>query len=171
MIKNLTVKLFEEVIPKTLKTSKKMKINKLPKELKSSVFLRRSSSDITPASCLQERKNKDKCSCAVYQNQKSCTIRYDEKDEEYILNLIFFAIQYKNTELLLQICEQSQINLNVLNKDGISALHFAAIVCSTECMEILKQHGACYNLRDIRGQIAMHYYRNESQCQEVSAQC
>ena len=161
MIKNITTKILEEVLPKILKSTKKMPRDQR-RPIKTNVFLRRSSSEITPTSCLHETKSRTGCTCAVHQNQKNCTIYYDEQDKCYILKLIFFAIQYDNTDLLLQICAQSQMNLNVLNVDGVSALHFAVIVGSHKCMEILKQHGACLNFKDIRGQIPMHYYQAES---------
>lgn len=173
MLKNITAKILEEVLPKTLKATKKMPKD-LRRPIKTNVFLRRSSSDVTPTSCLQETKSGTGCTCAVYQSQKNCTIFYDEQDKCYILNLMFFAIQYDNTDLLLQICAQSQINLNVLNVDGVGALHFAAIVGSHKCIEILKQHGACLNFKDIRGQIPMHYYQAESRetsNNPISSQC
>ena len=171
MIKVITSKILEEVLPKTFKATKKMPKD-LMKPIKSTVFLRRSSSDITPTSCLQESKAGSGCTCAVNQSQKRCTIQYDDKDKEYIMNLMFFAIQYQNTELLLQICQQSQMNLNVLNVDGVGALHFAAIVGSTQCIDILKQHGACLNFKDIRGQTPMHYYRADSHSSNpIASQC
>lgn len=173
MIKNITTKIFEEVLPKTFKANKPKMPKDLMRPIKTNVFMRRSSSDVTPTSCLQATKSGTCCTCAVYQSQTNCTICYDDADKKYILNLVFFAIQYDNTDLLLQICQQSQINLNVLNVDGVGALHFAAIVGSRKCIDILKQHGACLNFRDIRGQIPMHYYQTESRStsEPISTQC
>lgn len=165
MIKNIASKIFEEVLPKTLTSTKKHnKVSKhkqakkestTEKMFSSTLFLRRSSSDITTVSCSQLPKSS--CRCAINMSKKDSRNQYVEKDEEYILNLLFFAIQYKNTELVAELCENFRMNVNILNVDGISPLHFAAIVGSPECIDILREYGACCNLLDVRGQKPVYY--------------
>lgn len=173
MIKNIASKIFEEVLPKTITTTRKQKVSKqrqakkdstADKMFSSTVFLRRSSSDITTASCSLQPKSS--CNCAVNMNKKDSKNKYEDKDEEYILNLLFFAIQYKNTDLIAELCESLRMNLNILNEDGISPLHFAAIVGAPDCIEILREYGACCNMLDVRGQKPI-YYANMMESQET----
>lgn len=157
MIKTIASKLFQEVLPKTLTSSTKKCTTKVSKTTK---FVLRQSSPAkipTPSLTTCPLDVKSSCTCTCNANKKDSKLQYAKKDEEYILALMFFAIQYKNTEQLKELCESLRMNLNVLNEDGISPLHFAAIVCTPECVEILREYGACYNMLDERGQKPVYY--------------
>ena len=73
------------------------------------------------------------------------------------LQLMFYAVQYNDTTLLKNILRQSSKDINTLNEDGISALHFAAMVGNHDCIRLLHDYGACLNLMDVRGQLPLHY--------------
>ena len=118
-----------------------------------SIFLRRSSADITPVTC--STGSKTCCCCGV--NTKSNNTNYSSEDIEYIISVLFYAVQYKNTELLKEILKRIDIDVNQLNEDGISVLHFAAIVGGEDCIKMLRQYGGCVNTLDVRGQTPIYY--------------
>ena len=70
---------------------------------------------------------------------------------------IFFAIHSNNPELLDNILRASNIDVNELNEDGVSALHFASIVGCIRCLKILVQFGGCLKNEDIRGRAPLDY--------------
>lgn len=137
------------------KHNKVSKHRQAKKESTTTVFLSRSSSDIRTVSCSQQPKSS--CCCAESMSKKDSRKKYVKKDEETILDLLIFAIHFNDSELVARLCEKFRMNLNISNEDGISPLHFAAIVGSNECIEILREYGACSNLLDVRGQKPIYY--------------
>lgn len=154
-------KLVEEVL--SLEITKKITKNIMKKKCKKtfppSMFSRKSSADITPVTCLSNSATR--CCCGTSMNngansRRSSTSSTDES-QEYLLSLTFFAIQYKNVQLLEEVLERSLLDVNQHNEDGITATHFAAIVGSTDCISVLQQYGCCVNVLDIRGQTPLYY--------------
>lgn len=95
------------------------------------------------------------------------SISGDEKeliDACVMLPHIFCSIQYKDSVRLDEILNKYSFDLNELNEDGITALHFSAITDSADCAQVLLKHGACVNLTDIRGQKPIHYAEIMENC-------
>ena len=157
MIKTIALKIkdMKDFLPSKSSLKLKQMNKETAKKISPTVFQRRSSSDISLVSCSLDSKSS--CRCAINMNKKQSNCKYDEQEEEYILKLLFFAIQYKNVDLLTELCDKLQMYLNVLNEDGISPLHFAAIVGSPDCIKVLLEYGACRNMFDVRGQTPVYY--------------
>ena len=150
MIKTIASKI-KEFIPVTVTKAD------AAKKMSSNIFVRRSSSDIAVREPSCQLQPKSSCRCTVNMESKESNYKYNDKDEEYILTSLFFAIQYKNSEMLRELCERVKIYLNILNQDGISPLHFAAIVGANDCIKVLYEFGACSNMLDVRGQTPIYY--------------
>lgn len=72
--------------------------------------------------------------------------------------MLFYAVQYKDFDLLEHVMKTYPgFDINQLNDDGIAAIHFAAMVGSTESIAILKSFGADIDKEDIRGNPPFHY--------------
>ncbi|KAL5018515.1 hypothetical protein ScPMuIL_004237, partial [Solemya velum] len=50
-----------------------------------------------------------------------------------------------------------KININFQDEDGMSAMHQAALMCSTRFMAALLEYGADASLRDHKGMVPLHY--------------
>lgn len=88
-------------------------------------------------------------------------IAEDEVKDQKTLHpyqVLFEAIQYKDTTLLDNVFDSyPNLDINTFNEDGIAAIHFAAMVGSTQCISLMVENGADINLRDIRGNPPIHY--------------
>jgi len=163
---SIVAKLLEEILPLGILKSV-TRMGKGSKSLNriytSPKFLRRSSADIVPVTCLNNAATSCKCGVKsdkkVKKNSKACVsgVEAGTTEDKYVMELMFFAIQYRNSELLNEVITRSKIDTNLLNEDGISASHFSAIVGSSDCITVLNKHGACVNLYDIRGQTPLYY--------------
>lgn len=84
----------------------------------------------------------------------------DERDPTTVhpYAVLFESIQYKDTSLLDNVFRSyPNLDINCFNEDGIAAIHFAAMVGSTPCIESMVDYGADIDLQDIRGNPPIHY--------------
>ena len=84
----------------------------------------------------------------------------DERDPRTVhpYAVLFESIQYKDTTLLDNVFKSyPNLDINCFNEDGIAAIHFAAMVGSTPCIDSMVEYGADIDLQDIRGNPPIHY--------------
>ena len=173
---SIVTKLLEEILPIGLsKTGLKKASSERHFSIPSSVFLRKSSADIPPMKTCPSNSSTP-CSCNKKLNKRSKKNKQQQfeltllsKEQKYVLSLMFYAIQYKNSELLEEILSSTEMDTNLLNEDGISASHFAAIVGCTHSLRILRKYGSCLNIHDIRGQTPIYYARMMEKHEAVTA--
>ena len=92
------------------------------------------------------------------------------KEKSIQLEHIFDAILEKDSiELKYILLQNSWYDINSLNEDGITTLHFASIVGDEQCILILLEYGACKYNEDIRGRTALHYAKlmEHENCQYI----
>ena len=112
--------------------------------------------------CISFLQNHHKRKC----HQQVLTI----KEKSIQLGHMFDAILEKNSiELKYILLQNSWYDINSLNEDGITTLHFASIVGDEQCILTLLEYGACKYNEDIRGRTALHYaiLMEHENCQDI----
>ena len=117
--------------------------------------LKRQGKRIKPIS--QSKDETIKCSGSASEKRGKCFLDENERSLNSLIFVIFSAIYYRDKTLLKELLCSHSIDVNSLNEDGISAMHFAAIVESVQCMQVLLEYGAFLESVDLRGQTPMHY--------------
>jgi ankyrin repeat protein len=80
--------------------------------------------------------------------EEQANFRHNSILEQSIINRDFAAVQ--------NILNAGQVNVNYQNKDGRSALHFAAAQDNNRIVLLLLQHGADINCTDFQGWTPLH---------------
>lgn len=120
--------------------------------------LKRQGKRIKPISQSKDEAAKTiKCSWSASEKLGKCFLDENERTLNSLIFVIFSAIYYRDKTLLKELLCSHSIDVNSLNEDGISAMHFAAIVESVQCMQVLLEYGAFLESVDLRGQTPMHY--------------
>lgn len=120
--------------------------------------LKRQGKRIKPISQSKDETAKTiKRSWSASEKHGKCFLDEEERSLNSMIFVIFSAIYYRDKTLLKELLCSHSIDVNNLNEDGISAMHFAAIVGSVQCMQVLLEHGAFLESVDLRGQTPMHY--------------
>ena len=87
-------------------------------------------------------------------------IEIEDRDQKALHSyaILFESIQYKDTSLLNNVfMNYPNLDINLFNEDGIAAIHFAAMVGSTPCIDSMVEYGADIDLQDVRGNPPLHY--------------
>ena len=87
-------------------------------------------------------------------SQKILTIREKSIQLQHIFDAI---VERDDVQLKRLLLGNSWYDINSWNEDGITALHFACIVGSEQCVITLLENGACKFMEDIRGRSPLHY--------------
>lgn len=137
---------------------KRLKFNHKKNSCSSCTALRSTSS--SQSSSFKEDSHSKRQSClsiSDFEAEEDCG---DERDQASVhpYAVLFESIQYKDTNLLDNVFKSyPNLDINCLNEDGIAAIHFAAMVGSTACIDTMVKYGADIDLQDIRGNPPVHY--------------